>query len=103
MLFLAINRQKVVFFWPVRLPGADGRSDNWSQSALDAAELATTHWVRVTSDQSLGAYQVQYAKYTHEPEWPQLPMQALLRIAFRERYIDTLDHVILRQLRGEMA
>jgi hypothetical protein len=103
MLFLAINRQNIPFFWPVRMPGNDGRRDNWSASALDAAQLATTRWVRVTSDMTLGAYQVLYAEYAHEPEWPEQPMHALLRIAFRDRYIDSLDHPILKQLRGEVA
>lgn len=102
MIFLAINRQNVLFFWPIRLPGPEGRSDTWSTSALDAAQLAMKGWVRVTSDMSLGAYQVYYAEYTHEPVWPDLPMQTLLRIAFRDHYIDTLDHPILRQLRGEV-
>ena len=95
MMFLAINRQKVLFFWPIRFPGPEGRSDNWSKSALDAAQLAMTGWVRVTSDTSLGAYQVCYAEYTHEPVWPDLPMQTLLRVAFKDHYIDTLDHPML--------
>jgi hypothetical protein len=29
-------------------------------------------------------------------------MPALLRIAFRDHFIETLDHPILRQLRGEV-
>lgn len=33
-LFTAISRQGVLFVWHVRLPGADGKIDAWSQSAL---------------------------------------------------------------------
>jgi hypothetical protein len=102
MLFLTVNRQQVVFFWPVRLPGADGRVDTWSKSALEAAQLAMKTWVRVTPDQSLGGYNVYYAEHVMDPVWPDLSMRALLRIAFKGRYIDTLDHPILRQLRGEV-
>jgi hypothetical protein len=102
MLFLTVNRQQVVFFWPVRLPGTDGRIDTWSKSALEAAEMARHTWVRVTPDQSLGAYNVFYADHASEPIWPDMTMSALLRIAFKDRYIDTLDHLILRQLRGEV-
>src|SRR4051812_30928071 len=29
-LFTAVNRQGVVFLWPVRLPGPDGRLDDWN-------------------------------------------------------------------------
>jgi hypothetical protein len=102
MLFLTVNRQQVVFFWPVRLPGADGRVDTWSKSALEAAQLATRTWVRVSPDQSLGGYNVYYAEHALDPVWPVQAMGALLRIAFKERYIDTLDHPVLRQLRGEV-
>ena len=47
MLYTAINRQKVVFLWPARLPGDDGRALAWHQSAQDAAEHAIKRWVRV--------------------------------------------------------
>jgi hypothetical protein len=102
MLFLTINRQQVAFFWPVRLPGIDGRVDEWSKSALEAAQMAMHNWIRVTPDQSLGAYQVFYADHALEPVWPEHSMSALLRIAFKDRYVDTLDHPILCQLRGEV-
>ena len=39
MLFTAINRQSILFLWPVRLPGPDGKLDEWSRSALEAAEI----------------------------------------------------------------
>ncbi|MGH7138677.1 MAG: hypothetical protein ACREHD_23270, partial [Pirellulales bacterium] len=32
-LFTAQNRQGVVFVWPVRLPGPDGKIDDWNRSA----------------------------------------------------------------------
>jgi len=102
MLFLTVNRQQVLFFWPVRLPGPDGRVDSWSKSALEAAQMATQKWVRVTPDPNLGAYNVFYAEHAVDPAWPELSLRALLRIAFKERYIDTLDHPVLRQLRGEV-
>jgi hypothetical protein len=102
ILYTAMSRQGVLFLWPVRLPGADGRLDAWSKSALDAAELAQTTWVRVQADMSLGAYSVFYAENLPAPEWPDLPFRALLRIAFRDRFVQTLDHPVLRQLRGEV-
>src|SRR5262245_4469113 len=44
-LLLAINRQGTVFFWPIRLPGADGKDMDWWRSAREAAERATKAWV----------------------------------------------------------
>ena len=40
VLFTAVNRQGVVFFWPVRLPGEDGHGNAWHRSALEAANHA---------------------------------------------------------------
>jgi hypothetical protein len=102
LLILTVNRQHTAFFWPIRLPDPSGRVDNWSQSALSAAQLAMQRWVRVTSDMSLGAYSVLYADYDADPVWPERTMGELLKVAFRDRYIDTSDHIILRQLRGEV-
>jgi len=36
------------------------------------------------------------------PEWPTTPFKDLLRTAFRDTFIDSLDHVVLKKLRGEM-
>jgi hypothetical protein len=102
ILYTAINRQNVVFLWPVRLPGPDGRLDAWSKSALEAAELAQAKWVRVQSDLTLGAYSVYYADNLSNPDWPDLSFRELLRIAFKDRVIQSLDHTVLRQLRGEV-
>jgi hypothetical protein len=101
-LITSINRQGVLFLWPIRLPGSDGRLDEWSRSAMEAAALAAEKWVRVQSNMSLGAYEVyEAAGQWAAPEWPEMPFQQLLRIAFKDRFIDGLDHPILKRLRGE--
>jgi hypothetical protein len=102
-LFAAMNRQNVLFVWPVRLPGPDGKIDDWSRSALEGATMAEKQWIRVASNMSLGAYDVFTATAEWpEPEWPDLPFNEILRIAFKGRVIDTLDHPTLRRLRGEV-
>ena len=103
VLFMAINRQGVVFLWPVRLPGNDGRGHAWNSSALEAANLATTGWVRVAANLSLGAYEVfQATAELPEPDWPEKDFQSLLEIAFKDCYIRSLDHPAIRRLRGEL-
>src|SRR5215469_5622428 len=37
-LFTGITRQGVLFIWSCTLPGADGKTNRWHESALDAAE-----------------------------------------------------------------
>jgi hypothetical protein len=102
LLVTAINKQGTLFLWPIRLPGPDGRHDDWSKSALEAANIATKGWVRVQANMSLGAYEVyEAAANLGDPEWPSLPLKDLLRIAFKDRHIDSLDHPVLKRLRGE--
>jgi hypothetical protein len=55
-LFLTIT--SVLFLWPVKLPGPDGRQLEWYRSAMDAAEAAQKRWIRVVSNMSLGAYDI---------------------------------------------
>jgi hypothetical protein len=56
VLFTGTNRQGVTFLWPVKLPGADGRINEWHRSAHEAAERAMSVWLRVKADMALGAY-----------------------------------------------
>jgi hypothetical protein len=35
-----------------------------------------------------------------DPVWPELSFQELLRIAFRDRLVDRLDHAVIKRLRG---
>ena len=55
-LYTAINRQGVVFLWPVKLPTPDGKVLEWHRSAAEAAERAMGCWLRVKADMALGAY-----------------------------------------------
>jgi hypothetical protein len=100
-LYTAINRQGVIHLWPVRLPTPDGRVIEWHRSASEAAELAMRRWVRVKANMSLGAYEIFEAASTiPDPTWPELSFQELLRIAFRDRFVSSLDHPVVKRLRG---
>jgi hypothetical protein len=101
MIFTAINRQGNVFLWHVRLPGPDGRVLEWHRSAAEAAALAVRRWVRVKANQSIGAYDIYEAEATiADPVWPDLPFQELLRIGFKDRLVDRVDHPLIKRLRG---
>lgn len=103
VLYTAINRQKVLFVWPIRLPGEDGRHDEWNASALDAADRGQKDWIRISSNMSMGAYEVFLATGAlPKPEWPEMSFTRILEIAFKGRYITDLDHPTLRRLRGEV-
>jgi hypothetical protein len=100
-LFLAINRQGDVFLWPAKLPGADGRSNTWNDSALEAARLAETRWIRVASNTRAGLYDTyEAAGDLSEPEWPELSFRDILALSFKGRFIDSADHPVIKALRG---
>jgi len=101
-VFTAVNRQGVVFLWPIRLPAPDDRKNEWSRSAREAAELAMTRWVRMRANMSLGAYEITVAESVMaDPVWPPLSFAEILPIAFRGCIITTIDHSVIKRLRGQ--
>ena len=100
-LYTTINRQGVPHLWPVKLPGVDGKHNEWHRSAAEAAERAMQKWVRVTSSISLGAYEIFEASGDlPEPVWPDYSFEEILKIAFRERIVDGPDHPLVQRLLG---
>ncbi len=100
-LVVAVDRQGVVFVWPLRLPDAE-RALAWHLSALEAASHAEVQWTQMKANMGLGAYEFSAASgITDEPKWPKMLMNEILEIAFKNKIIDRLDHLVLKQLRGE--
>jgi hypothetical protein len=96
-----MNRQGTIFFWPVRLPGPEGRQLEWWRSAREAAERAMNSWTRVRPNMNLGAYEIFAAEsIMSEPEWPAVGFWDLIKIAFRDHLITSLDHPVIKRLRG---
>jgi hypothetical protein len=101
-LFTAVNRAGGIFLWPVRLPDATGRRNSWADSSRRGAELATEQWTRLSSNKAAGQYDLAVASAAlPEPEWPDLPFKELLRLAFQDFRIDSIDHPAVRRLRGQ--
>jgi hypothetical protein len=100
-LFTAISRTGVLFMWPVRVPAADGRRNDWHVSAATAAQHAMTRWIRVRANMSLRAYEIFEAESSiPDPVWPELSFEAIYRIAFKDRLITSQDHPVIKRLRG---
>lgn len=101
-LFTAVNRQSVVFLIPVPLPGPDGKHNPWHRSLLEALSHAKVGWVRIVANKSLGAYEVYCAQGTlPDPTWPSIIFNDLFNTAFQNYYIDSLEHPVVKRLRGE--
>ena len=100
-LFTCVNRQGVVFLWPVKLPTPDGRRSEWINSSREAAEVAMTGWVRMKANMDLGAYEIHVADgIIAAPIWPEETFGALVQIGFRGRIINDLDHPVVDRLQG---
>lgn len=102
-LFTCINRRGGVFLWPAKLPSDEGRVNAWHESALKAADLAQSKWVRMQASMGDGLYHVFQAEASlPAPEWPEdLSFTELLKLSFKDRLITDANHIILQQLRGE--
>lgn len=102
-LHTCISRQRVLFLYPLPLPGPDGRSNSWWDSAAEAVELAKRKWMKMVANMDLGAYEVHEANgELPPPEWPEMDFQEIVKIAFRDKIIDDVDHPALKRLRGEI-
>ena len=94
---VCITREGALHLWLISLGG----TDTWTYSAIKATELAENQWVRATSSRSLGEYRCVTAEGIDEqPKWPKESFIDILSRAFDGRVIDTLNHAIIRQLKG---
>jgi hypothetical protein len=102
-LYVAMARPDLLFVWPVRMPGPDGQLDTWNQSAHEAALKAKNYWSRLNSRKMSNSYELSLAKAADwpEPVWPDLTLNQILGLAFKNRVIDSLNHPVLKKLRGE--
>ena len=102
-LFTGITRAGTLFLWPVPLPGSDGRHNPWHRSALIAVEKAESRWVRIVANMEAGGYDIsEAAANIGKPEWPDMPFEEMVKIAFQGKVISRPDHPLILKLRGAM-
>jgi hypothetical protein len=102
-LFTATELHGPLFLWPVKLSTPGGSENSWNTSMMEGALEAMNRWTRMVSNRELKAYELLVAKAHYEdPEWPVLTFHEILNIAFKDRFIETLDHPVVKQLKGEV-
>ena len=101
-LRLCLNRQGAPFMWPVPMPGPDGRTNSWHESAREAANRAEKSWIRMIAVMAEGGYSIYIATGAiPDPQWPEKTFQELLQLAFKDgKLIDSEDHPVVQQLNG---
>lgn len=100
---VAISRMGALMIWPVKLPQA--RRNAWHDTALQASELAKEKWISVRANMNAGCYDILEATGNlPDPEFPieDLTFQRMLEIAFRDFYVDSLEHPLVKRLFGQV-
>lgn len=95
------TKQGAIAYWPIRLPDPDGKHNSWHASALEIANSYGDKWIRVSSNKEINGYDViTPIAVIPPPIWPS-DMDALLARASKGQVIDSVDHCIVKKLRGE--
>ena len=101
-LVLVVDRLGTAFIWPLAIPDEE-RPMDWHKSALEADLRAQKAWIRLAANQALGAYDIfEAAGELSEPIWPTESWNKLVAVAFKQKIIDTPEHVIIQKLQGRM-
>jgi hypothetical protein len=100
-LFTAVNNLGELFLWPVPVhEQLDREAPSWITIPTKAAKKAEEVWVMLFWNDRAKKYKRRLArKLTTEPRWSPLPMTQLIRAAFAERTITSLDHPTIQRLR----
>jgi hypothetical protein len=99
---LCITMQGMLFMMTVRLADENsGRMDSFNESLLPIVEEARTQWVTLTTIGKTYVSDAPRDKFP-DPEWPEITMIEALKIAFRGRVIESLEHPLAKRLLGIM-
>jgi hypothetical protein len=99
-----VDRHGNLGLWPVSIPQDDGRANTWVESARMIIDEHSETWVNVAANMTLGAYEARTPMTQLAPPPPiELTFAKILTIAFRGKVIDSMDHPLLRELRGEFG
>jgi hypothetical protein len=102
VLYLGMFPNGSVFLFPVRQRENSGNWNPWHVSQYEAVKKARKDWIRMQSDKPSQGYLTFKAsgKLTDIP-WPDLELEKIMEIAFRERIIANGDHPIVKHMLGK--
>jgi hypothetical protein len=94
-IVLAINNSGNPFLWYTR----EGAEDEWSESAVILQAQAVDDWLRV---ESAGSHYVgiRPKDRLNDPKWPTESFPQLLKLAFGNRIIGSIDHPAVKSILG---
>jgi len=96
-----ITRQGSYCVWPIRLPDSAGKIDTWNQSALEVVRKNGGQWMRITSDHDTKTYRALLPVSPFDPPaWPE-DLKSMIKVAIKGHVIDSIEHPLVKRLRGE--
>jgi hypothetical protein len=99
----AVSYEGALFLWPIIKPKADGSGIQLYENDLADLALSRQCWIRRQWSFGSKSYRVEQANTDRSPEWPEnTNVSAWVTKGFRGRFIDSLDHQLVRQLRGDL-
>jgi hypothetical protein len=102
-LFTLVDWHGDVWLWPLLTSDGRGRTDPYTRSAHEAIEAAYEEWVRLIVIGGTNKITVMPSADRHiDPTWPADYYDAI-RKGFTGRVIDSLDHPVVRRLRGQIS
>ncbi len=104
-LYTGITFNGVLFLSEIPLPDSDGKENEYNRTRGMAYNMATYKWVMIKVNNELGAYEIVYPKSElPEPVWPKEPSDLIkaIEISFKNNLINSIDHPMLKKLRGEI-
>jgi hypothetical protein len=99
---VCICRPNVLQLWAVKVPQAErGRPNPFTETAWEACALLERQWGRLDMNESTTGYDVIPAETQWpDPEWRNDPLASLVAKAFKGRFVDSMDHDVIKMLRG---
>jgi len=99
LLRMAMSHSGDPFIWILKMSPIDPRTESWCHSAMAKATLAETAWVQIGEDRMGYREMMVYTGMNREPQWPDMEFKDVLRLCFNDRFIDSLDHPVVKRLR----
>ena len=102
--FIGVTASNAIFLLDVPEDTEDdkGFGRSWHESAQQTVIAGREGWIRVVSNRSAGGYDVKYPEGNiGEPTWPDVTLEEILNIAFRDRIIKDGEHKLIKDLRGQ--
>jgi hypothetical protein len=100
---VCICRPNIARLWAVKVPDTDrGSTNSFTQTAWEAIPFLEKAWDRLDLNESGTGYDVVLPESAWpEPEWRTDSLGSLIHKAYRGRFIDNMDHPIIKALRGQ--